>query len=291
MPPESNAARRAWPLTGADCLLDSPEARLRLAATTAMAATLVHEVNQPLTAAANYLSAGARRLRALGEGYEDVLAMLDHASQETLKAGEIIRRTRNFVVSGRISGARENLRTMVERAILMLGERRDAVGITVNVPLDLYVKVDRIQIEQLLANLLANGCDALAGARGRLARARGGQNRRWRGGRGGRRDPALPHRQRPRPQRGGARPPLRTPLHHPRARHRPRPRRRRGDRRGAWREADGGESRRAAAPASRWRCRRLSTPTAEPGTVTGNCPHSAAPHSAHAALQSAVSLA
>ena len=160
---EDREMKRPWPLAGSNCLLDTPEARLRLAATTSMASTLVHEVNQPLTAASNYLSACARRLRGLGEGYEDLLAMLDHASQETLRAGEIIRRTRNFVVNGRISGARENLRTIVERAILSLGERRDAIGITTNVPLELFVKVDRIQIEQLLANLLLNACEALDG--------------------------------------------------------------------------------------------------------------------------------
>jgi two-component system sensor kinase FixL len=90
--------------------------------------------------------------------------MIGQASEETLKAGEIIRRARNFVVNGRIAGARENLRTMVERAILMLGARRDEVGITTNVPLDLFVRVDRIQIEQLLANLLLNACEALDGA-------------------------------------------------------------------------------------------------------------------------------
>src|SRR6218665_2244322 len=163
MPPESPTARRPWPLAGANCLLDTPEARIRLAAATSMASTLVHEVNQPLTAASNYLAACARRLRNLGEGYEDLLAMLDHASQETLKAGDIIRRARNFVVNGRISGARENLRTMVERALLMAGECRDQVGITTEVPLDLFVRADRIQIEQLLANLLVNACEALAG--------------------------------------------------------------------------------------------------------------------------------
>jgi C4-dicarboxylate-specific signal transduction histidine kinase len=170
MPTNDPAARRPRPLTGRDCLLDTPEARVRLAATTAMASTWAQEVNQPLTAVSNYLSACARRLRGLGEGYEDVLAMLDHASRETLKAGEIIRRARNFVVSGRIAGQRENLRTMVERALLTLnGARREAVAIAVEVPLDLFVTVDRIQIEQLLANLLLNACEATAGqAEGRI---------------------------------------------------------------------------------------------------------------------------
>ena len=151
-------------MTGRNCLADTPEARVRLAAATSMASSLVHEVNEPLTAASNYLSACARRLRDMGEGHEDVLAMLDQASAETLKAGEIIRRTRNFVVNGKVSGKRENLRTIVERAVLLLnGDRREEVAIETRVPLDLYVKVDRIQIEQLLATILLNACEALAG--------------------------------------------------------------------------------------------------------------------------------
>jgi two-component system sensor kinase FixL len=157
--------KRPWPLAGRNCLLDTPEARVRLAATTSMASSLVHEVNEPLTAASNYLSACARRLRDMGEGHEDVIAMIDQASEETLRAGEIIRRTRNFVVNGRIHGRRENLRTIIERAILMLnGDRREEIAIETRVPLDLYVKVDRIQIEQMLANMLLSACEALAGS-------------------------------------------------------------------------------------------------------------------------------
>lgn len=152
-----------WPPYGTNCLPDTPEARLRFAAATSMASTLAHEVNQPLTAAASSLSACARRLRDIGDEYADVRAMLDHASRETLKAGDIIRRTRNFVVSGRITAGRENLRTMVERAILMLGERRDAVGLTTEVPLTLFVTADRIPLEQALANLLLNACASLEG--------------------------------------------------------------------------------------------------------------------------------
>lgn len=163
MSPKEAVTKRPWPLAGRNCLLDSPEARVRLAATTSMASSLAHEVNEPLTAAANYLFACARRLRDMGEDHGELLALIEKASDETLKAGDIVRRTRNFVVSGRIAGRRENLRIMVERALLKLGERRDPVGITTAVPLDLHVKVDRIQIEQLLADLLANACAALAG--------------------------------------------------------------------------------------------------------------------------------
>jgi C4-dicarboxylate-specific signal transduction histidine kinase len=52
---------------------------------------------------------------------------------------------------------------MVERAILMLGERRDAVGLTTEVPLDLFVQADRIPLEQAMTNLLLNACAALEG--------------------------------------------------------------------------------------------------------------------------------
>jgi two-component system sensor kinase FixL len=163
MPLKEAATKRPWPLAGRNCLADSPEARVRLAATTYMASSLAHEVSEPLTAAANYLFACARRLRDMGEDHAELLALIEKASGETLKAGEIIRRTRNFVVSGRIAVRRENLRTMVERALLRLGERREAIGITTGVPLELFVKADRIQLEQLLASLLLNACAALAG--------------------------------------------------------------------------------------------------------------------------------
>lgn len=163
LPQELPTIERLWPLPGGACLPDTPEARLRLAAATSMASTLAQELNQPLTAAASALAACARRLRKLGDDFADVRAILDHAGQETLKAGDIVRRTRNFVVSGRISADRENLRYMVERAILMLGERRDAVGLTTEVPLDLFVQADRIPLEQALTNLLLNACAALEG--------------------------------------------------------------------------------------------------------------------------------
>ena len=162
-PVELATIERPWPLQGTACVPDTAEARLRLAAVTSMASTLAQEVNQPLTATVGSLSACARRLRNLGEDYADVLAILDHASRETLKAGDIIRRTRNFVVSGRVSLERENLRTMVERAILMLGQQRDTIGLTTEVPLGLFVKADRIPLEQAVANLLLSACAALAG--------------------------------------------------------------------------------------------------------------------------------
>jgi C4-dicarboxylate-specific signal transduction histidine kinase len=152
------------PRLGDYCLLDTPDARVRLAATTTMASALAHEVSQPLTAAANYMHACAARLRGRGEGNEDVLAMIEHATNETLKAGEMIRRMRSFIVTGKVAGRRENLRTMVERVVATLASGEDEdVEIVRTIPLSEFVIGDRVQIEQVLTNLLRNAREALTG--------------------------------------------------------------------------------------------------------------------------------
>ena len=154
------------PRLGDYCVLDTPDARVRLAATTTMASALAHEVSQPLTAAVNYMHACATRLRSRGEGHEDLLAMIEHASNETLKAGEMIRRMRSFIVTGKVAGRRENLRTMIERVVATLGGGGDApdVEIVRTVPLREFVIGDRVQIEQVFSSLLRNACEAVAGS-------------------------------------------------------------------------------------------------------------------------------
>lgn len=162
--PNSNAlTARPRPYLGEECLLDTPDARVRLAAMTTMASTLAHELSQPLAAATNYIHASARRLRKRGEGYEDVLAMIEHAADEALKAGEIIRRMRSFIVSGKIAGRRECLRAMAERAGAVL---TDGTGIELvhDIPEEArFVIAERIQIEQVLSNILKNAGEALDG--------------------------------------------------------------------------------------------------------------------------------
>jgi C4-dicarboxylate-specific signal transduction histidine kinase len=158
-------SKQPRPAFGRYCLLDTPDARVRLAAMTTMASTLAHEVNQPLAAATNFIHASASRLRRRGEGYEDVLAMIEEAGRETVKAGEIIRRMRSFIVSGKISGRREDLGAMIGNVASDLACPDGAeVEIVTNVSSDArFVIVERVQIEQVLANILKNACEALDG--------------------------------------------------------------------------------------------------------------------------------
>jgi C4-dicarboxylate-specific signal transduction histidine kinase len=159
------SSKQPQPAFGRYCLLDTPDARLRLAAMTTMASTLAHEVNQPLAAATNFIHASAIRLRKKGAGHEDVLAMIEQASHETVRAGEIIRRMRSFILSGKISGRREALGAMIDRVGLGLFcpdgaevEIARTIGRGAG-----FVIAERVQIEQVLSNILKNACEALDG--------------------------------------------------------------------------------------------------------------------------------
>ena len=145
--------------------LDTPDARLRLAAMTVMASSIAHEVNQPLTAATNLNHASARQLRDLGEGFEQVISMIEDAARETMKAGETIRRMRNFIVSGKIVGRSESLRAMVQGVTASI-DWPDMTGIEVVTKFDPaadMVTVERLQIEQVLRFILGHAIEALEG--------------------------------------------------------------------------------------------------------------------------------
>lgn len=144
---------------------DSLDARIRLAAMSTMASTLAHEVNQPLSVATNFINASASLLRKRGKGHEDVLAMIEQASHETQKAGEIVRRMRNFILSGRICGRREDIGAMIERVVGSLAlPQGSEVEIEYGVAPDAhFVIAERIQIEQVLTNILENALEAVSG--------------------------------------------------------------------------------------------------------------------------------
>ena len=136
----------------------------RLRSTGQMAAALAHEVNQPLTAAANYLR-GAQRL--LDVAQPDLVRVRDAmglAAQQTLRAGEIIRRLRAFVARGEMQRRPESVSTLIEEAsaLALLGARERNVHVTLRLPADLpAVLVERVQVQQVLLNLMRNAVEAM----------------------------------------------------------------------------------------------------------------------------------
>lgn len=131
-----------------------------------MASTLAHELNQPLTAVASYLN-GARRLIDGGKAADLPLARgaLESAAEQALRAGQIIRRLREFVARGESDRQQEDIRALTEEAsaLALVGARELGIRFNFDVAEDVPgVLVDKIQIQQVLLNLMRNAIEAMA---------------------------------------------------------------------------------------------------------------------------------
>ena len=129
-----------------------------------MASSLAHELNQPLSAIANYCMGSVNRLKSGDYRREDILAAMEKASAQAERAGKIIRRTREFVKKSEPVRAPAALAEIVEEAIgfAEIEARKAAVAIQVSIPPDLPpVFADRIMIEQVVLNLVKNGIEAM----------------------------------------------------------------------------------------------------------------------------------
>lgn len=134
-----------------------------------MAAAIAHEINQPLAAIVNYLT-GARYLVAQGfdrEAFEELALDVQLAAEQALRAGEIVRRLREFIGQG--TGARviERFDDLVESAMALALIDARTSGIQVERPAktgDAYVEVDTIQIHQVLTNVIRNAIEAMTNA-------------------------------------------------------------------------------------------------------------------------------
>lgn len=138
----------------------------RVSAMGTMASTLAHELNQPITAIANYVEAVRYQLN---EPDPDDLPMLREALEETakeaLRAGHIVRRLRDFIARGEVEKTIEKLPMLINEAAALglMGAREQ--GIEPQFDLDPYaspVLVDKIQIQQVLINLIRNACEAMS---------------------------------------------------------------------------------------------------------------------------------
>jgi two-component system sensor kinase FixL len=139
----------------------------RLSAMSELAADLAHELNQPLSAAANFLAA-ARMLIERGEDVERIGELLEMANGQTLRAGEIIRRLRDFMARGEVDIRPESVERTVRDAVELVLPGTGQFQIRVIFDFDehaAWILADRIQIQQVLVNLLRNAVDALRNLR------------------------------------------------------------------------------------------------------------------------------
>jgi two-component system, LuxR family, sensor kinase FixL len=142
----------------------------RLSAMGTMASTLAHELNQPLTAIVNYLEAGRNLMVRDSDDPEDqamIREAMEESVKEALRAGNIVRRLRDFVARGEADMGLVDLPRLIDEAsrLALTGSRE--LGVRAFYALDpqaTAVLVDRIQIQQVLVNLIRNAIEAMAGS-------------------------------------------------------------------------------------------------------------------------------
>ena len=147
-----------------------------------MASTLAHELNQPLSSIANYVQ-GCIRLLDQGEEVQatKMRGALSETARQALRAGEIIRHLREFVTRGETEKHPEDMKKLVEEAgaLALVGSRERGIRSQFDFGTETeLVMVDRVQIQQVLTNLMRNAMEAMKDSERRelVVRTRPGEN-------------------------------------------------------------------------------------------------------------------
>lgn len=146
--------------------LQSELARLsRLTAMGEMASTLAHELNQPLSAISNYIQGCKRLLAQLDHPKADTIrGALEETSKQALRAGQIIRQLREFVARGETEKQPHDVFKLVEEAsaLALIGAREEGVkAVFAFGQHPTVVQADKVQVQQVLINLVRNAIDAM----------------------------------------------------------------------------------------------------------------------------------
>lgn len=133
-----------------------------------MSSALAHELNQPLAAIMNYVQAGRRTLAAeSADGSKKVDQMLEKALDQATRASAVIRRLRDLFEKGEIEVSLQHINQVVEdaAALALLDAKAEEIKYELRLSDNLPpVSIDRIQVQQVVLNLVRNAVEAMAGS-------------------------------------------------------------------------------------------------------------------------------
>jgi two-component system sensor kinase FixL len=137
---------------------------LRLAAAGEMAQALAHELNQPLSALANYAQASRMMLADLDKHGPLLASTLNKIADEAGRAGQVIHRLREFFRGGTVHMENCTVAELIDEGIAPLRKRAGRYGVELNIELAgnlPIISADRVQIATVILNLVGNALDAL----------------------------------------------------------------------------------------------------------------------------------
>jgi two-component system sensor kinase FixL len=130
-----------------------------------MASTLAHELNQPLSAIANYVQGCIRLLAQVpGPAADQMRGALEETAKQSLRAGDIIRHLRDFTTRGDTDKEPEDINRLIEEAaaLALIGSRERGIRTEFEFSSgSARVLADRVQIQQVLTNLMRNAIEAM----------------------------------------------------------------------------------------------------------------------------------
>ena len=137
----------------------------RVTAMGTLATALAHELNQPLTAIANYVETARDLLHDPNDKVLEVVRdALNECAAQSVRAGQIVRRLRDYISRGEVDRKPESLKQLISEASVLAMIGAGELGVEIEVRLEPTcddVLVDRIQIQQVILNLVRNAFEAM----------------------------------------------------------------------------------------------------------------------------------
>jgi PAS domain S-box-containing protein len=136
-----------------------------------LTASLAHEINQPITAAAASATACVRWLRRETPDIVEASAAASKIDSDVRRAADIIERVRSLYRGDTAKREPVNVNRIIQDMIVLLRDAANRNSISIRTELDLglpMIAADRVQLQQVLMNLMLNGIDAMKDTRGDL---------------------------------------------------------------------------------------------------------------------------